>query len=125
MCTVTFIARPEGYRLGMNRDEKLTRPAGLPPKKKNVNGRAVVCPSERGGGTWIALNDSGACLALINWYAVRRSVTHDAVSRGEVVKTVCATDSHEVVNTRLHGLTLEQINPFRLIGIFPGIKEIV
>jgi len=50
----------------MNRDEKLTRPTGLPPKKRMVNGRAVISPSEPGGGTWIALNDHGATLALIN-----------------------------------------------------------
>ena len=36
MCTVTFIARQKGYCLGMNRDEKLTRPTGLPPKKHGV-----------------------------------------------------------------------------------------
>ena len=42
--TVTFIARQRGYCLGMNRDEKLTRAAGLPPKKKQVNGCSVICP---------------------------------------------------------------------------------
>jgi len=125
MCTVTFIARRSGYCLGMNRDEKLTRHTGLPPTKKRLNGRVVVSPSEPGGGTWIALNDSGACLALINWYSAKRSVAHDPMSRGEVVKTVCAVDSHEVVDAKLHSLPLERINPFRLIGIFPGIKEIV
>src|SRR6266853_2821052 len=70
MCTVTFIARRRGYCLGMNRDEKLARPTGLPPRKKMVNGRAVISPSEPGGGTWIALNDQGATLALINWYSI-------------------------------------------------------
>jgi hypothetical protein len=109
----------------MNRDEKLTRAPGLPPTKKKLNGHVVVCPSELGGGTWVALNDSGVCLALINWYAVRRNVTLDPLSRGGVVKTVCASDSYEVVETKLHALPLERINPFRLIGIFPGIKEIV
>src|SRR5215472_13564368 len=125
MCTVTFIARRSGFCLGMNRDEKLTRAPGLPPTKKKLNGHVVVCPSERGGGKWIALNDSGVCLALINWYAVKRSVTLDPMSRGEIVKTVCATDSPEVVETKLHGLPLQRINPFRLIGIFPVSKEIV
>jgi len=40
MCTVTFIARRRGYCLGMNRDEKLTRPTaaaldGLPLNRIN------------------------------------------------------------------------------------------
>src|SRR5258708_4187482 len=90
MCTVSFIARKNGYALAMNRDEKLTRAAGLPPKLRKVDGRAVLCPSEPGGGTWIALNHSGATLALINWYSVGAHVKIDAISRGEVVNLVSA-----------------------------------
>jgi hypothetical protein len=125
MCTVTFIARRQGYCLGMNRDEKLTRPAGLPPKKRNVEGRAVLCPSEPGGGTWIALNESGACLALINWYSVTKGVERNSITRGKVVKIICAADSPDVANARLNTLLLERINPFRLIGIFPASGAIV
>src|SRR5438067_826329 len=74
MCTVTFIARKRGYCLGMNRDEKLTRPTALPPRKRTVNGRAVLAPSEPGAGTWIALNDQDATLALTNWYSIKSPV---------------------------------------------------
>src|SRR5690349_4456447 len=56
MCTVTFIARKHGYALGMNRDEKLTRPKGRLPKVRRLNGIKVLCPSESNGGTWIAMN---------------------------------------------------------------------
>ena len=125
MCTVTFIARRQGYCLGMNRDEKLTRPPGLPPTKKNMKGRAVLCPSEPGGGTWIALNDSGTCLALINWYSVAKRVEHNSITRGDVVKTVCAADSPDVANARLNTLPFDRINPFRLIGIFPASGAII
>src|SRR5262245_60121124 len=125
MCTVTFIARRQGYCLGMNRDEKLTRPAGLPPQKKNVNGRVVLCPSEPGGGTWIALNDSGASLALINWYSVTKRVERNTISRGEVVNAVGAADSAKFVNARLRELPLKYINPFRLIGVFPSSGDVV
>ena len=78
MCTVSFIARQQGYALAMNRDEKLARVAGLPPKKSIVSGRAVLAPSEPGGGTWIALNDCGATLALINWYSITARVKGEA-----------------------------------------------
>ena len=93
MCTVTFIARQKGYCLGMNRDEKLTRPTGLPPKKKKINGRAVISPSEPGCGTWIAVNDHGATLALINWYSITARVGGKAISRGEVVNSASAAIS--------------------------------
>jgi hypothetical protein len=125
MCTVTFIARKRGYALGMNRDEKLTRAKGLPPARHQVDGRAVLCPSEPGGGTWIALNDSGASLALINWYSVTNRVNGSALSRGEIVKAVGAADSVECVKARLGELPLKRINPFRLIGIFPATGEVV
>jgi hypothetical protein len=124
MCTVTFIARRRGYCLGMNRDEKLMRPTALPPTKRELNGRAILCPSEPGGGTWLALNDSGACLALINWYSVRPRVRGNAISRGEVVRMVSTADSPDVVNLTLNQLALNETNPFRLIGIFPAAKEI-
>src|SRR5215831_13797694 len=109
MCTVTFIARRRGYALGMNRDEKLTRPTGLPPRKSVVHGRAVLCPSEPGGGTWIALNDSGASLALINWYSVTRRVERAPITRGEVIRTVCPANSPEVAHARVQSLPLKRI----------------
>src|SRR6266496_2247 len=125
MCTVTFIARQRGYRLGMNRDEKLTRPTGLPPKVKKMNGRAVISPSEHGGGTWIAVNDHGATLALINWYSITARVSGKAVSRGEVINSMSAAISPDFADAALHGLPLNQINPFRFIGIYPATSEIV
>ncbi len=125
MCTVTFIARQRGYCLGMNRDEKLTRPTGLPPKVKKMNGRAVISPSEHGGGTWIAVNDHGATLALINWYSITARVGGKAVSRGEVINSMSAAISPDFADAALHGLPLNQINPFRLIGIYPATSEIV
>ena len=125
MCTVTFIARRRGYCLGMNRDEKLTRPTGLPPKRQMMNGRAVISPSEPGGGTWIAVNDHGATLALINWYSITARVGGKAVSRGEVINSMSAPISPEVAAAALDGLPLNRINPFRLIGIYPAAGEIV
>lgn len=124
MCTVSFIARKNGYALAMNRDEKLTRVAGLPPRLRKVDGRAVLCPSEPGGGTWIALNDTGVTLALINWYSVTARVKVDAVSRGKVVNAVSAADGKPCVDSALAKLPLAKMNPFRLVGIFPTSGEI-
>src|SRR6266705_450186 len=109
MCTVTFIARRRGYRLGMNRDEKLTRPIGLPPRKKIMDGRAVISPSEPGGGTRISVNDQGATLALINWYSINARVGGKAVSRGEVVNSVSTAASPDFADAALHALPLDQI----------------
>jgi hypothetical protein len=125
MCTVSFIARQNGYALAMNRDEKLTRAAGLPPKLREVDGRTVLCPSESGGGTWIALNDAGVTLALINWYSVKTCVKAGGVSRGEVVNSVSTATSPVFADAALAQVPINRINPFRLIGVFPVTGEIV
>jgi len=125
MCTVTFIPRPTGYGLAMNRDEKRTRVKGLPPSTKSADGRRVVCPSEPGGGTWLALNDSGATLALVNWYSVSARVHSLPQSRGEVVNAVSAAATAAQAGERLSRLPLRRVNPFRLVGIFPAVREIL
>jgi hypothetical protein len=125
MCTVSFIAREDGYLLGMNRDEKLTRPAGQPPQRHHVRGQKVIYPSEPGGGTWISLNEGGSTLALINWYSTPHQTITDPVSRGEIIRTACdATAPHEVVAT-LAPMLLACLRPFRLIGIFPAGHEVI
>jgi hypothetical protein len=125
MCTVTFIPRPNGYSLAMNRDEKRTRLEALPPVRRNKEGRTVVYPSEPGGGTWIALNDSGACLALINWYSVTARVESGVISRGQLVSSVTAAGARERVDVGLTDLPLDRINPFRLIGVFRASRDVV
>ena len=125
MCTVSFIARRQGYLLGMNRDEQLTRAKGLPPALRNVDGVRILCPSEPAGGTWIALNDTGVTFALINWYSIRARVAGQARSRGEVINSVSPAGSPAVADARLARLAIDQINPFRLIGVFPVTREIV
>jgi Transport and Golgi organisation 2 len=124
MCTVSFLERKNGYALAMNRDEKVTRAIGLPPSKKHINGRTVLSPSEPGGGTWIALNNSGVTFALINWYSVRAQVKSRPVSRGQVVNTVSTSSTPEFAAAALAQLPLKKINPFRLIGFFPATHEI-
>lgn len=125
MCTVTFVPRPTGYFLAMNRDEQLTRVAGLPPARRMIDGRTVLSPAEPGGGTWVALNDGRTSFALINWYSVAARVSGRAVSRGKVVNAVCAATRVDVAEAALARLPLDRINPFRLIGVFPETREIV
>lgn len=125
MCTVTFIARKRGYALGMNRDEKLTRAHGLPTTERIVEGRRVIGPAESGGGTWIALNETGVTFALINWYSITARANGVATSRGEIIAALSPLDAASSVAARLQELPLKRINPFRLIGIFPATRQII
>jgi hypothetical protein len=124
MCTVTFLPRQTGYCLAMNRDEKRSRSQGLAPARMTIGGHQVLGPSEPGGGSWIVLNHSGGSLALVNWYSVNRRVKAHPISRGAVVAAASASGTDEVVGTVLAGLPLHQINPFRLIGVFPATRQI-
>jgi hypothetical protein len=124
MCTVSFIARKRGYLLAMNRDERLSRVKGLPPKRLSIGGRTVICPSEPSGGTWIALNDAGVTFTLINWYSVKNTVSAGLVSRGTVVKFLAARTSMSEASRILATLPLRLINPFRLTGFFLATKEV-
>ena len=124
MCTVTFIVRANGYALGMNRDEQLSRVTGLPPSKNMINGCSVLAPSEPGGGSWIALNDAGVTFALINWYSMTARVNGETVSRGQVVNAACVANTPELAGAALKQLPLQRMNPFRLIGVFPATNEI-
>jgi hypothetical protein len=125
MCTVTFSPRKRGYALAMNRDEQLSRAVGLPPSEKIIDGCKVLAPSEPGAGTWISVNDGGIAFALINWYAISSKVKAKSVSRGGVVTIVGSSATARSAAEALEQLPLPRINPFRLIGIFPGANEIV
>jgi hypothetical protein len=117
MCTVTLIARQNGYALGMNRDEKLSRVSALRPRRVRLDEREAIFPSEPSGGTWIGVNDCGLTLALINWYSVPDRVSANVVSRGEIVKNLLSSESLDIVNDAFASQPLSRVNPFRLIGI--------
>jgi len=125
MCTVTFSPRKHGYALAMNRDEQLTRAAGLPSTESVINGRRVLAPSEPSGGTWISVNDSGVTFALINWYSINARIDENPVSRGKVVRALSPCNTAALASQSLELLPLKKMNPFRLIGVFPNDANIL
>jgi hypothetical protein len=125
MCTVSFLARRNGYALGMNRDEKLSRVTACPPALHRAGGRDALFPSEPGGGTWIGVNDAGVTVAVVNWYSAEARVVGQRVSRGEVVSRTLAADSAARVDAVLGEMPLAWVNPFRLIGVVGAAKAVV
>jgi Transport and Golgi organisation 2 len=125
MCTVSFLPKEQGFYLAMNRDEKLDRFAGQLPTIVNLAGRRAIFPSEPDGGTWIAANDAGICLALINWHRVEREPKRDLISRGQVVRELAAKSSREEIAEALAELPLNRLRPFRLIAIIPLEKSVM
>lgn len=126
MCTLSFIARDAGYLLGMNRDERIARGAGAPPKTRKLSGTLAIYPSDGAEGTWIGVNDRAITLALLNWNDVipRAVDKRKTRSRGLLIPALIGSQSPAQVLAVLHAFSLDGMLPFRLIGIFPSEKEI-
>jgi hypothetical protein len=120
MCTVSFLPKPHGFYLAMNRDEKLDRFTALAPAIVELGSRRAVLPREPTGGTWISANDVGVCLALINWHRVAREPKHDVISRGEIVRALAGKSSGDEIANGVMKLPLRKLRPFRLITIVPS-----
>jgi hypothetical protein len=124
MCTLTVIPRDNGYLLGMNRDERLTRGGTTPPAVVPAQGTTAIYPRDGEGGTWVAANDHGIALALLNWNDVPQPTGDKARSRGEIIPMLIAYGSISELTQAMGQFDLHGIWPFRLVGVFPGEKTI-
>ena len=126
MCTLTVVTGNDTYRMAMNRDEKITRGAGVPPEIQEFDGTRAIYPGDGNGGTWIAANEHGIALALLNWndIAPRRIAAGKSRSRGLVIPALIdsrsLSDLHEVLDVS----NLQGMMPFRLVGVFPLEQKI-
>jgi hypothetical protein len=122
MCTVTVVRYRDRdgqrvLRLACNRDELQGRPPALPPERRRCGGRVALLPVDPvSGGTWVAVNDAGLALALLNLNpaptAEQLAPLH---SRGAVIPLLlpCAT----AAAARGHVTTLQTagLAPFRVV----------
>ena len=122
MCTLSWIPGLDGHVLMVNRDERRTRPAALPPSLRIVEGVATLAPTDpEGGGTWVAVNSAGVTLGLANRY-------HDTlpaerahrVSRGRLVTALASSSGLEEIEARLAEEGLERFDGFTLVALEPG-----
>src|SRR6516225_10904193 len=113
MCTVTWIREPDGYQLLCNRDEKLTRGKAEPPRLALSAGVQFLAPVDADfGGTWIATNEFGISLCLLNGVPGPSSR-----SRGLLVLDLISLPSVEALVDRVRKLDLSLYAPFTLAGI--------
>ena len=134
MCTVSFLPGSGGFYLAMNRDEKRSRPIASPPEIVDAGNRRAVFPRDPRGGSWIAVNQMGVCLALINWHRIEDAVAGVAGpgrprstpaatelgTRGEIVIALAGAGSSQELTVALMNLPLRAYRPFRLVAIVPG-----
>jgi transport and Golgi organization protein 2 len=109
----------------MNRDEKITRGPGMPPEMHEFEDAKAIYPNDGDGGTWIAANECGIALALLNWNDV--ALRGNAVkprSRGLVIPALIDSRSLSGLHTVLSVSNFTGMLPFRLVGVFPSEQEI-
>jgi Transport and Golgi organisation 2 len=118
MCTLTFIPKPQGYLLGMNRDERLTRELALPPAITSDSLNAIY-PREDSGGTWIGSNVAGISFALLNQNPGPQSQQKER-SRGEIIPSLLKSSHFPQAMRTFQQMDFRGMLPFLLIGIFPA-----
>lgn len=66
MCTLSFSPTRDGLLVAMNRDESNRRESAQPPHLFTLGAIEALYPAESSGGTWLAVNEYGLLLALLN-----------------------------------------------------------
>lgn len=121
MCTVSWIREDHGYHLFCNRDEKRTRKPALPPTIAARNGVRFLAPVDGDfGGTWIATNELGVSICLLNAGSGPASR-----SRGLLVLDLAPLESVVNVVNGIRELDLSSYAPFTLVAIEPGASPAV
>lgn len=126
MCTLSIVPTESGYLAGMNRDELRSRLAALPQLHADRDGLSFILPREASGGTWIACNELGNLLALLNWNLTGvEARIGDGVSRGTIIPQLIGANDTAKTLRRLEQLSLATFAPFRLVGAFREEKRII
>ncbi len=125
MCTLTWSARRgrPGYELWFNRDEVNSRAAEQPPRRWEPAGAGAgfYAPVDGArGGTWLAVNDHGLTVALLNEYGVSWRPPAPARSRGDLVVAAARTTGLADMAVLLRAEALRNLPAFTLVALEAG-----
>ena len=125
MCTVSWARQPDGYHLLCNRDEKRTRGTAFAPRVVEMGGVRYVAPIDPdGGGTWLATNEYGVSLCLLNGEPGCQS-TGPRRSRGLLIRELAGAPTAGECALWTQQLDLRPFSPFSLVILEPGRSAIV
>src|ERR1700758_1794480 len=103
MCTLILardVLGPRTILLGANRDERAARPS-IPPGVLVDAPRVVGGRDQVGGGTWVALREGRAAVALLNRRdPAAQEAPADRRSRGLLPLDVASVDPDEIPEPR-------------------------
>jgi hypothetical protein len=116
MCTVTWQRENGGYQLLCNRDERKSRGiASAPRVYRSSAATNYVSPRDRDhGGTWLAANEHGLTLCLLN---ANGQNARASISRGALPQALIDARNAEEAMRLLLKLDLPRFKPFTLAGL--------
>lgn len=119
MCTVSWLLANDGYQVFFNRDEQKGRALAYTPKYFNDVGVKYLMPVDPvGGGSWIAMNQAGLSICLLNYYQPPPS-RKKLISRGLLIKSLVSNTSLIKIRSALKKLSLQHYAAFTLL-VFPS-----
>ncbi len=122
MCTVSWLLTDNGYQVFFNRDEQKKRSQAVPPTLFCSQGVEYLMPVDPdGGGSWIATNEHGQSICLLNYYQgdVPKS---PLTSRGLLVKSLASCCDYAQVAEHLKAIDLHKFAPFTLLIFEPNLS---
>ncbi len=119
MCTMTWMVKDGGYELFFNRDERVSRSRADLPTIQQVDDVQYLSPTDAdAGGTWIAANQFGVTVCLLNHYEFEQIATYKQwTSRGEIVRSFATTENLGGVEQKFMELELDDYRAFRMFVI--------
>ncbi len=131
MCTLTWTHRVDGahrgYRLFFNRDELRSRGPEVAPSFEQQRGVSYVAPSDSdAGGTWIAVNEFGLTVCLLNGYVESRGPARGHwTSRGQLVRSLADLPTITAAWNRLSPAALVEYPPCVVVIVPPEGRGLV
>lgn len=111
-------------RIVFNRDERRYRLPGLPPRVVVAGHRRALMPIDAdAGGSWIAVNDIGLVVALLNLTSTsgehmpERHARVPRRSRGHIVPALAATASIDEARRMIETTDVAAYEPFRAVAL--------
>jgi YD repeat-containing protein len=103
MCTVSWLCEKDSLEVFFNRDESRTRQPALPPDTFfQHDARYVAAIDADAGGTWLAANELGVVVAILNYYQAQQDLASgDFISRGKLVTSLMDAGSGVEVDKRI------------------------
>jgi len=107
-----------GYDLFFNRDERRSRLPAEAPGPRRAGSTRVLAPRDgEAGGSWIAVNEHGLSVALLNGYHGSDSEPGHWTSRGRLVMDLAGCADVAALDARLEATDLAPFRTFHLVGL--------